>query len=261
MATARSSILDRIKQPKQLDTRRGVLPLKAFYGRDAAFEQRRSDFYDDVRRITALEEVEEQLPSRRHFAIIDLKDSIALINPNSGPIEYLVYRGDMETARDEEGMGGLRFHTALRFRDLVDGSRVNGMKSPSFEGGGGGGGGPKDITSYQMDCMGRIAKIQSIMPQPWLYPFVESIVVLEQWFDLRLVDDEPRTQKVRIKTIMALHYALDHIAIAMSCLEWLTLRRRWRHDAPTALPSAAGGSLRGPLAATRPPVTRPKSGR
>ncbi|WP_155956599.1 hypothetical protein [Rhizobium sp. CF080] len=229
------------------DTKAGVLPLVAFYGRDQQQEELRNRFYSAMERAMAFREDDfpDQMGGGKkpHWTLVDLRDAIAVVNANSSPIEFLVSRGEMQTGRDLEGMGGVRFHTALRLRDLIDGARVNGMKSPNLEGGGGGGGKSADIRGYQLDCIKLLGRVKADMPEQWIFPMLESVVFMDEWMDLWPVTDGPvarreALRKRRLKTIQALHFALDRASLSLGYMQENDFRQRWGLDAP-AQPYAA----------------------
>ena len=130
MATGQS-ILERLKKNKQQavsETVPDALPLIAYYGREPQAEELRTRMYDAVERAMALDQVkgDNKHVGAARYSLVDLKETITVLNACSSPVEYLVSRGELETARDDDGMGGARYHTALRFRDLMDGSQVQG---------------------------------------------------------------------------------------------------------------------------------------
>lgn len=254
MATGQR-ILDRLKQAKarqqeeeildHLGPRPGVLPLAAFYGREPEQEELRTRMYEAVARVMAMREIEGGRPGRAahgHYLILDMKDAYAIIDASSSPIEFLVSRGEMEFETDEDGMSGVRFHTALRFRDLINGSQVKGIKSPSLEGGGGGSVSPADIRGYQLDCMNLIGKIRKAMPEAWLFPMLEAVVFMDEWLDLwpaeeSRADKRETKRKQRLKTLQALHYALDRAGATLGYMAEEDFMRRWPNGAPAVPPS------------------------
>lgn len=238
MATGQG-ILDRLNKRKQEEEgHRGVLPLRAFYGREEEAENHRRRMYDMVSRVLAMPDVDEEavsaLRQRGGFnRIVSLGSAIALLDANSSPVEFLVSRGEMETAEDEEGMGGARFHTALRFRDLMEGAQVKALKSPSLSGGGGGGGiSAGDIRGYQLDCMKLVHKLRKSMPKLWMFPLLESTVWKDDWLDL-VPKHESRAAKreavkrERLLTIRGLHFALDCAAVTLGYIQDGTFTQRW----------------------------------
>lgn len=250
MATGQG-ILDRLKKAKETpasDTKAGVLPLAAFYGRDPEQEWKRDRMYAAVERALAFRE--ENFPEKMRggretaWTLVDFQESVVVVNANSSPIEFLVSRGELQGSVDPDGMGGVRFHTALRLRDLIDGARVNGMKSPSFDGGGGGGGGKAaDIRGYQLDCMNLLGRVKKAMPASWIFPMLEAVVFMDDWLDLwpdfSTAPKRRATQKrQRAKTIKALHFALDITGLTLGYLADLDFKQRWNLAEPSQPPSA-----------------------
>lgn len=238
MATGQG-ILDTLSRSKKAKAeRRGALPLIAFYGRESEQERRRNRFYHELRLAMSMPEAEaDALPdirSRRSLLFIDLNDSIAILDVNASPLEFVASRGEMETEQDDDGMAGVRFHTALRMRDLVDGAQVKGMRSPALEGSGGGGGGASvDIPAYRLDCMGRLRRIRSAMADGWISRLVEDVVVGGVWFNLRPTEDASAAEKAdREATLRALHYGLDVAGVTLGHMAARSFRVRWPQGAP-----------------------------
>ncbi|CCF19113.1 protein of unknown function [Pseudorhizobium banfieldiae] len=246
MATGQG-ILDRLKRAKASadEAPRGVLPLVAFYGRDEEREDMRTRMYQSVSRVmNALDVGDAPKPrgENSHHLMLDMNDAVTFLNASSSPVEYLVSRGELELEGDDAGMGGMRFHTALRFRDLVNGAQVKGLKSPSLEGTGGGGGVATDIRGYQLDCINLIGKIRKGMPEPWIYPMMEAVVFMDEWLDLgperesRAVKRETLAKR-RLKTLHALHYALDRTGVVLGYMAEDDFMQRWPDGVPAFPPS------------------------
>ena len=87
---------------------------------------------------------------------LDLDDALAVLNANSSPIEFLVSQGELESGGDEEGMGGVRFHTALRLRDLISGAQVKGLKAAAFS----------EFVSGGVDCGTRVPARARVRTSP-----------------------------------------------------------------------------------------------
>lgn len=251
MATGQS-ILDRIRREKAA-RRPGVLPLIAFYGREAEQEQLRNRFYEVFERAMRDDVVLPPQPERRALLLLDFDTSIGVLDANASPVEWLVYRGELEADDEEEGMASVRFHAALRFRDMAAGAQVNGMKSPSLSGLGGGGGGAVDISGFQLDCMKHLQRVRTAMPAPWLFGMLEAVVVLDDWLDLRNLRAGAAAERRRGQTLTALRYALDIAAAHLGYQTGKAPSRRWP-DGPPPMPASLKGHKRGPLALTRVPV-------
>lgn len=251
MATGQN-ILNRMKG--KTDRPRGVLPLAAYYGRGPERERERNRMYNQVRMMMSMPEDEAVIAPPRRAKMIDFSTHIGFVDVSASPLEYLVWRGDLESPADEEGMGGLRFHTALRMRDLAAGARVNGVKTQSFSGMGGGGGGRVDVSTYQIDCIRLLGRVGEAMPEPWMGPMLEMVVVQDEWLDLRHERGAAAARRRREQTLAALLFSLDGAAVTFRYLPAVTMRKRWR-QVPD-MPQSLKGHVRGPMAVTRPPPTR-----
>ncbi|NKW80327.1 hypothetical protein HGG72_08235 [Ochrobactrum pecoris] len=187
--TASKRLMGRLKAAKEQASetlKPGVLPLVAFYGRGEELDEQRSRMYEMIGRVMASDtlgdDVVATMPERRSF--LDVRDAVTILNAQASPIEFLVSNGEMELGPDEDGMGGVRFHTAIRFRDLVQGAQVKVLKSANLEGTGGGGFGPTDIVSYQVDCRKILQRLKSAIGDEWVYQMLEAVVVMDEWLDL-----------------------------------------------------------------------------
>jgi hypothetical protein len=209
------------------------LPLIAFYGREPDREILRTKMYAAIER--SFVEADGSSPTFGLGRSFLLNDGGALVlNVTSSPLEYLVSRGELEGEGDEEGAAGARYHTAIRFRDLIDGAQVKALKSPSWEGTGGGGFGPADIRSFQLDCIKIIGRVRTAMPASWVFGFVEAVVCKDEWFD---IEDKDRKSK-REETLLALRFGLDAIAAELGYIMEEDFSRRWMEQ-PAREPSAA----------------------
>lgn len=247
MATGQS-IRDRLKGLKNPDAEKpGVLPLRAFYGREPKAEIARNEMYRSV------DAVMNAADARDIIFILGVR-GIAMVDANSSPVEHLVAHGEMDSKLDDEGMGGARYHTALKIRDLIDGAQVKMMRSPSLEGTGGGGAPSSagDIRGYQLDCMKLIDLLKRSMTKPWLWTMIEAVVWNDDWMNIR-VDKLRRTAKSdeeRSRTIEALHYALDNAAVILGYLPPEDLVKRWPAGCPK-MPPAMRNRIRVSTAAGR----------
>ena len=73
----------------------------------------------------------------------------------------------------------LRFNTALRMREEVEGAATAGLKGQAYEGGGGGGSG-RQPSDYAIDCMRMVNKVQESM-HPDLYRLLIWVAVDDFW--------------------------------------------------------------------------------
>lgn len=171
------------------------------------------------------------------------------INELSGPIEYLTSRGELESGKDIAGMGGVRFHTAIRFRELVEGAQVKNLRSPNLGGTGGGSGKAGDIPGYKLDCIIKVDGVKSAMPKPWVFEMLLQVVWNDDWLDLRLPEIKlpesadssirerarklkEQKRKQRLGTIETLCWALDIAALQMGYIDQQFYRRRWLRRKP-----------------------------
>lgn len=178
------------------------------------------------------------------------------INELSGPIEYLTSRGELESGKDIAGMGGVRFHTAIRFRELVEGAQVKNLRSPNLGGTGGGSGKAGDIPGYKLDCMIKVDGIKSAMPKPWVFEMLLQVVWNDDWLDLKTAEikapegadaitrerirkTKELKRKHRLGTIETLCWALDIAALQMGYTDRQNYRRRWLRRKPRPSAQAA----------------------
>lgn len=167
-------------------------------------------------------------------------DRPLVVNEHAGPLEFLVSRNELEILADLPGMGAVRFHTALRFRDLMAGSQVKGFHSPDWSsaGGGGGGGGAGNVRAHQIDCMLRLGRIRDAMRKPWMFQLLERVVFHDEWLDLFPESDpDPKTRgrkaRARQQTVLSLHYVLDVAGVALGHVTAEAVRRRWKSGEPS----------------------------
>lgn len=181
------------------------------------------------------------IPLSRGRVLLSMQDASHVLNASTSPVEFLVSNGDMETGEDEDGMGGVRFHTALRLRELVHGAQVKVLRSANLESPGGAAFGPTEIIGYQVDCRKKLAKVRLAVGKTWLYAMLESVVVMDDWMDLapKPSREDPRgvARKQRLKTIRALHYGLDAAGKAMGYMNNAAFTQRWPHGCPVRPPS------------------------
>lgn len=166
-------------------------------------------------------------------------DRPLVVNEHAGPVEFLVSRNELELLADPPGMGVVRFHTALRFRDLMAGAQVKGFHSPDWSSaGGGGGGGAGNVRAYQIDCMLKVGEIRGSMRKPWMFQFLERVVFHDQWLNIFPESDpDPkkrgRKARARQQTVMSLHYVLDLAGMAFGHVTPELIRQRWKTGEPS----------------------------
>lgn len=256
--TANKRLIDRlrlVKEQSAAEPKAGVLPLVAFYGRDPASEETRAKMYDMMSRAMAADVIiAPPLAQQNNYLYLDMQDAITILNAKASPIEFLVSNGEMELGEDEDGMGGVRFHTAIRFRDLVNGAQIKGLKSANLDGVGGGGSAPIDIMAYQVDCRKILRRLREIVREEWVYRMLEAVVVMDEWLDLwpegRSSDKRGVKRKQRMKTIIALHYGLDIAAKALGYMNKEAFIQRWHQGVPV-MPQSVRHHMRDPRVANQ----------
>ncbi|MBS4016803.1 MAG: hypothetical protein KGZ68_01080 [Dechloromonas sp.] len=166
-------------------------------------------------------------------------DRPLVVNEHAGPLEFLVSRNELELLADPAGMGAVRFHTALRFRDLMAGSQVKGFHSPDWSSaGGGGGGGAGNVRAHQIDCMIRVGEIRGSMRKPWMFQLLERVVFHDEWLNL-FPDSDPdpkkrgRKTRARQQTVLSLHYVLDVAGMTFGHVTNELVRQRWKTGEPS----------------------------
>ena len=143
------------------------------------------------------------------------------INAASAPLEWLMARGRLASKQDTlEGIGMLRFNTALRMREEVEGAATAGLKGQAYEGGGGGGSG-RQPSDYAIDCMRMVNKIQESM-HPDLYRLLIWVAVDDFW-----AWERAETAKEQHHVILKLHKAIDIAAVVFGYLTREAFRKRW----------------------------------
>lgn len=167
-------------------------------------------------------------------------DRPVLVNENAGPLEFLVSRNELEIMADPEGMGAVRFQTALRFRELMAGAEVKGLHSPDWSsaGGGGGGAGASNVRAHQLDCMNRVGEIRDFMRKPWMFQLLERVVFRDEWLNIFPDNDENPKRRARKalerqQTVQSLHYVLDRAGIVLGHVSSEAVRRRWKVGEPS----------------------------
>lgn len=250
MATGQG-ILERLRKAKAGEEEiRGVLPLVAFYGREPERERARNRMYHDI----AMQVMTQERASR--FMYFGVGEKVTVVDTLSSPLEFLASRGELESDLDQVGMGGARFHTALRFRDLMEGAQVKGLKSPSLEGNGGGGGtSAGDIRSYQLDCIKILKRLKDKIAAAWAFDLVEGIVWRDDWFDLHPeATASQRRQRAMLRdrtaTVTALHFALDSAGVVLHYIPEEDFKQRWADQTP-ALPPVIRRRIRASMAPSR----------
>lgn len=166
-------------------------------------------------------------------------DRPVLVNENAGPVEFLVSRNELEIMADPDGMGAVRFQTALRFRELMAGAEVKGLHSPDWSsaGGGSGGTGASNVRAHQLDCMMRVGEVRDAMRKPWMFQLLERVVFRDEWLNIFPDNDENPKRRARKalerrQTVQSLHYVLDVAGVVLGHVTGDEVRRRWKAGEP-----------------------------
>lgn len=152
-----------------------------------------------------------------------LGNKAAILNANAALVEKLAASKLLQGEADELGASGARVYVAMRFRSLVEGASVKGMRSVDI-GGVGGGSGVVDISSYQLDCMRKVAEVRDRMPSRWLGDFLELAVCRDMWMSLKGLEREEH----RIKL---LQYCLDQAGVTLGYIDARFMEKRWNATA------------------------------
>lgn len=149
----------------------------------------------------------------------------AIVNANAALVEKLAASKLLHGDGDEQGASGARVYVAMRFRSLVDGAAIKGMRSVDI-GGVGGGSGVTDISAYQLDCMLKVGAVREGMPSRWLADFLELAVCRDKWMGMKGLEREDH----RIKL---LQFCLDHAGVTLGYIDRGFLEKRWNASAWT----------------------------
>lgn len=235
----------------------GALPLIAFYGREPAVEEMRRRFYDRCERVFNSTEIDDiEIAGSQRLVIVNGK--MAIVNPDAGLVEKLIAAREMTTERDSKGMLGIRYHTALKLRELIDGAQVKTMRSPALDREGGGGGfGPGEIRGYQLDCMRKLRGMREQLGA-WgetnLADLLEDVVCHDAFRDPRPREIAQADPLPHEKMLTLLHLSLDVAAASLGYLDDNSVQQRWNHEEWKK--GRAGGG--GPIRAYRDETWRPR---
>jgi hypothetical protein len=215
------------------DLTSGTLPLIAFYGREPAHEEMRRRFYDRCERVFNSTEIDDmEVAGNRRLVVVGGK--MAIINPDAGLVEKLVAARELATERDSKGMLGIRYHTALKLRELIDGAQVKTMRSPALDREGGGGGfGPGEIRGYQLDCMRKLRRMREQLGA-WgetnLADLLEDVVCHDAFRDPRPREIAQADPMPHERMLTLLHLSLDIAASSLGYLDDNSVQQRWNHE-------------------------------
>lgn len=80
------------------------------------------------------------------------------------------------------------------------------------------------------------------MPADWIYPMIADVVFMDEWLDIWPHNSKggalsEAQRKQRLKTIHAVHYALDRVAVTLNYMGEEAFTQRWPHGEPAVPPS------------------------
>lgn len=165
-----------------------------------------------------------------------------LVDAAAGPIEFLVSRGELQTELDHPTSASERFHVVRKYRDAMQGAQVKGLRSADWSSTGGGST-LDTIRAHQIDCLRTLSAVRGSMPRPWLADLLERVVWLDDWLDLwpewkPTPAERDKAKASRMKTLKALHFALDCAGKALGIVAEEAFRRRWKASTPAPSPAA-----------------------
>lgn len=221
----------------------GALPLVAFYGREPALERRRGEFYAAMAKAYGWAEW-KQRPAKKARAIASEPgrdgrpahitrigiDQAFPVDMNAAPLEFLYGKGLLQTPRDVHGTAYRRLSAGLRFRSLIEGAEICGLRTASFDGAGGGSPTGLQPGEYKMECI----RFLSVMRGPEdaggmpadLLSLLEGVVYFDRW------TWEGRKGKQRAMMLDEIRKALDRVSVPLRLMTTSGFDQRWRRSAP-----------------------------
>ncbi|NML73083.1 hypothetical protein HHL25_02980 [Rhizobium sp. S-51] len=222
-----------------------VLPLVAFYGREPTLERRRGEFYAAMAKAYGWAEW-KQRPGKKereiggepgregrpaHITRIGI-DQAFPVDTNAAPLEFLYTKGLLQTRNDAHGSAYRRLSAGLRFRNLLEGSEICGLRAASFEGAGGGSSTGLQPGEYKMECI----RFLSVMRGPEsaggmpadLLSLLEDVVYFDRW------TWEGRKGKQRDIMFDEIRKALDRVSVPLRLMTRSGFDQRWHRPAPRA---------------------------
>jgi hypothetical protein len=167
----------------------------------------------------------------RVLRVVTRKNDV-VVDIMASPIEYLNERGWLVSKQDRDDVAGVRFSTALRLREYMEGAGLGNVKSGwAGEKVGSGGNSPgQPITDYRVDCLKMLGRMRKAMPKAYM-SMLEQMLMAD-----RFVWDESRRQR-RAVMILKIHHALDLAAVEFGYMNVDSVVTRWGKAYGT-LPSA-----------------------
>lgn len=226
----------------------GALPLVAFYGREPALERRRGEFYAAMAKAYGWPEW-KQRPARKARAIASEPgrdgrpahitrigiDQAFPVDMNAAPLEFLYGKGLLQTPKDVHGTAYRRLSAGLRFRSLIEGAEICGLRTASFDGAGGVRSIGLQPGEYKMECI----RFLSVMRGPedaggmpaHLLTLLEQLVYRDRWVWENLRGKE--------RTIMfdEIRKALDRASVPLRLMTRSAFDQRWHRQRARSVPS------------------------
>ncbi|MBW8285063.1 MAG: hypothetical protein K0M55_15840 [Rhizobium sp.] len=225
-----------------------ALPLIAFYGREAALERRRGEFYAAMAKAYGWAEW-KQRPVKKVRAIDNAPgrdgrpakitrigiDQAFPVDTSAAPLEFLYAKGLLQTRDDVHGSAYRRLSAGLRFRSLLEGAEIQGLRSASFDGAGGGSPSGLQPGEYKMECI----RFLSVMRGPEsaggmpadLLTLLEDMVYFDRW------TWEDRKGKQRAMMLDEIRKALDRVSVPLKLMTRSAFDQRWHRQRARAVPS------------------------
>ncbi len=233
----------KIRKRTRKGSRRGILPMNAFYGRDPKPESRRQQFYgtmatvygfENWRQQPETEEAQDLKPGYggrgRDLRKVTQKTAVE-VNANCAPLEYMAEKGWLhsEELEEDQATAMIRFQAALRLRDLIEGSQISTLASPDMDRVGAGGNG-LPINDTKVDCIKFLERIKTSCKdsirlfgnaEPMAYDLISGIVGADLWVW------EYWPSRMRRPRMRIVHYGFDCVSFEVGELSVDEFDRRW----------------------------------
>ncbi len=143
------------------------------------------------------------------------------ININSAPLEFLHYNGMLAISKDYYDAARIRFESGFRFRSLVEGSQISGLKSQSFDSAGGGGGdGSRPVSDHKIDCILKLNGLHKDVPIRY-FQTAEAVCFRDEWIW------HDKTPKQQHKVLERVRKAMDYIAVHLGYITGDRFNSTW----------------------------------
>lgn len=233
------SLTKRIRKRRR--SRRGILPLRAYYGHDPEQEAKRATFYARMARHHDWVDWRKPAPEpekpsgpghggRGRDLRKNIRTSMLVINTNCAPLEHMSEKNMLHDHKTEDqGIAMARFQAGLRIRSLFEGAALSPVASPDLERVGSGGKGAP-ITDTKVDCMKYLDRIKQRcrpagdlfgLAEPAAFPLMEQLCGHDFW----VWEYWPLTKRPR--RLRIIHYGLDCVAAEVGELSDQDFNQRW----------------------------------